>query len=77
MIRCDIHAPHSAEERMRTRIRRDLSTFGRDVSFELRDREIVLTGVVGSYYQKQMAQESLRRIEGVGRIDNQLAVVAR
>lgn len=35
---------------------------------------VVLRGLVGSYYQKQMAQEALRGLEGVDEIDNQLEV---
>jgi osmotically-inducible protein OsmY len=35
---------------------------------------VVLKGSVQSFYQKQMAQESIRRIDGVERIDNLLEV---
>lgn len=35
---------------------------------------VVLRGTVGSYFQKQMAQEALRHLEGVERIDNLLEV---
>ena len=35
---------------------------------------VVLRGVVNSYYTKQMAQETLRRVEGVERIENHLEV---
>jgi osmotically-inducible protein OsmY len=35
---------------------------------------IVLSGKVGTYFQKQMAQEVVRRIEGVEQIDNCLEV---
>jgi len=35
---------------------------------------IVLTGTVGSYYEKQMAQESLRGMAGITSIDNSLEV---
>jgi osmotically-inducible protein OsmY len=42
----------------------------------LRGEDVVLTGRVQSYFQKQMAQESLRRIEGVGRIVNNLEVIS-
>lgn len=35
---------------------------------------ITLEGVVRSFYQKQMAQESLRNLEGVSAIENQLEV---
>ena len=35
---------------------------------------ITLQGTVNSFYQKQMAQESLRDVEGVSEIENQLEV---
>ena len=35
---------------------------------------MVLKGTVNSYFQKQMAQEAIRRIDGVELIDNQLEV---
>ena len=35
---------------------------------------VVVRGRVGSYYQKQMAQEALLRIEGVEELENQLEV---
>ena len=47
---------------------------GRKVHFEAQQGKIVLRGVVGSYYQKQMAQETLRSVEGVHQIENLLQV---
>ena len=38
---------------------------------------IVLTGTVGSYYQKQIAQEALRDVVGVTSIDNSIEVCWR
>lgn len=35
---------------------------------------VVLKGVVRSYFQKQMAQEAVRHIDGVQCIDNELEV---
>lgn len=35
---------------------------------------VILQGEVQSYYEKQLAQEVIRRIEGVERVENQLAV---
>jgi osmotically-inducible protein OsmY len=35
---------------------------------------VVVRGTVETYYQKQMAQEIVRRVEGVQKIDNQLEV---
>lgn len=44
------------------------------VQLETQDGRVILKGTVKSYFQKQMAQESLRRIEGVEEIENQLQV---
>ena len=46
----------------------------RTLQFELRAGRIVLRGIVGSYYQKQIAQEVVRKVDGVERIENQLQV---
>jgi osmotically-inducible protein OsmY len=49
---------------------------GRKVRVELRENEVVLSGVLGSYFHKQMAQESVLSIHGVRRVDNQIEVVS-
>ncbi len=41
---------------------------------EAADGRVVLRGTVTSYYQKQMAQEALRDVEGVDAIENELEV---
>jgi osmotically-inducible protein OsmY len=46
----------------------------RNLRFETEEGRVVLRGTVRSYYQKQMAQEALRRLEGVERIENHLEV---
>src|ERR1700722_16175500 len=46
----------------------------RQVRFETQEGDVVLRGTVSSYYHKQMAQEVLRRVDGVRRIENQLEV---
>ena len=48
---------------------------GRKLRFEAAHGRIVLRGVVRSYFQKQMAQEAIRRVEGVEDILNQLEVM--
>jgi osmotically-inducible protein OsmY len=47
---------------------------GRQLYFETDQGKVVLRGTVGTYYQKQMAQEMVRSIEGVDHIENQLEV---
>jgi osmotically-inducible protein OsmY len=46
----------------------------RNLRFETSEGRVVLHGTVASYYQKQMAQEAIRRVEGVAEIHNQLEV---
>ena len=43
-------------------------------SVEAADGRVVLKGSVGSFFQKQMAQEAIRRVDGVQLIDNLLEV---
>ena len=47
---------------------------GRSLRFETDGGRVILQGMVKSYFQKQMAQEVVRRVEGVERIDNHLEV---
>ncbi len=46
----------------------------RNLQVETQEGRVVLRGTVKSYYHKQMAQEALRRVEGVDEIENQLEV---
>ncbi len=46
----------------------------RKLHFEAREGRVTLRGTVSSYYQKQLAQEALRRVDGVHEIENQLEV---
>ncbi|REK12303.1 MAG: BON domain-containing protein [Planctomycetota bacterium] len=46
----------------------------RNLKFEARDGRIILRGTVSTYYQKLMAQEALRRLDGVEEIENHLEV---
>jgi osmotically-inducible protein OsmY len=48
--------------------------FGRKLGYETDSGTVVLKGTVNSYFQKQMAQEAIRRVDGVEQIDNQLEV---
>lgn len=49
---------------------------GKNLRFEVQEDSVVLRGIVRSYYQKQLVQESLRTVSGVSRITNELEVVA-
>lgn len=49
---------------------------GRRLRIEAEAGRVVLHGTVQSYFQKQMAQEALRRVDGVEGIENRLIVSA-
>ncbi|MFZ5832874.1 MAG: BON domain-containing protein [Planctomycetota bacterium] len=60
------------------RVHRALSTnpyLGRrKLRLETHEGSVVLRGIVDTYFQKQMAQEALRQVEGVDQIVNELEV---
>lgn len=66
----------SLTERVNHALRRDPQLARRDLRCETLAGKIRLTGVVQSYYQKQMAQEVIRRIDGVEQVENNLEVAA-
>lgn len=68
--RFDMHAL------VETALSRSAHLSGKNLRIEIHEEEIVIRGVVRSYYQKQLAQESVKSIEGVGRIMNEIEVVA-
>ncbi len=47
---------------------------GRNLRFETSEGRVALHGTVRSFYQKQMAQESLKGLDGVAQVDNHLEV---
>ena len=46
----------------------------RRVNIKTESGRVTLNGTVHSFFEKQMAQEALRKIEGVESIENQLEV---
>ncbi len=47
----------------------------RKLRFETQEGRVILRGEVSTFFQKQMAQESLKQIEGVDEISNELEVI--
>ena len=47
---------------------------GKQLRFETEEGRVTLRGVVHTYFQKQMAQEAIRHIDGVAEIANELKV---
>ena len=66
--------PAKLDERVQTALLKHANVPQRNLRFESSDGRVTLHGTVHSYYQKQMAQEALRRLEGVQTIDNQIEV---
>jgi osmotically-inducible protein OsmY len=48
----------------------------RKLRLETQEGRVTLRGEVDSFFQKQMAQEAIRRLDGVREIQNELEVVA-
>lgn len=69
-----VHPPESLSDRIHLVLSTSPFLRGREVRFALNDSEVVLSGRVRSYFQKQMAQESLRGLEGLGTVRNEIAV---
>lgn len=61
-------------DRLHEALHRNPHLFGRKLGFAADSGVVVLTGTVNSYFEKQMAQEAIRRIDGVALIDNRLQV---
>lgn len=74
------HAPHTATtvDRLSDRLAEALTSnphvHHSNLGLAAEKGVVVLTGKVNSYFQKQMAQEAIRRVDGVDHIDNQLEV---
>ncbi len=72
--------PHEIGPHLRAEVHRALAHNpyfpGRNLRVELRDNDVVLSGVLGSYFQKQMAQESVLSVDGVRRVHNEIRVVS-
>lgn len=65
----------SLSERVDSALQTSPHLSGRRWRFETEGNRIVLHGEVGTFFQKQMAQEVVRRVAGVEQIDNCLEVI--
>ena len=63
----------SAIDRLRSR----LGPGGNEVSCDYRNSVLYLCGWCNSFYEKQIAQEAVRSVDGVSRIVNRIRVVSR
>ena len=62
------------DDRVFTALERNPYVARRSLRFETSDGCVTLQGVVHTYFQKQMAQEAIRHVDGVNEIANELEV---
>ena len=67
---------HHIRDQIRSVLARSPYFSGRNLEIDVHADDVVLRGVVPSYYQKQMAQETIRSIEGGRQIRNELEVMS-
>jgi osmotically-inducible protein OsmY len=65
------------DDRVLTALERNPYLSNRTLRFETSSGRVTLRGVVGTYFQKQMAQEAIRYVDGVSEITNELEVCWR
>lgn len=62
------------DDRVLTALERNPYIARRNLRFETSAGRVTLRGVVNTYFQKQMAQEAIRHVDGVDEITNELEV---
>tara|TARA_R110002095_G_scaffold212584_3_gene202016 strand:- start:55 stop:321 length:267 start_codon:yes stop_codon:yes gene_type:complete len=65
---------HQLNELVKHAISTSIMIANQNVQYEIEQEEVVLTGIVKSYYEKQVAQESVSRVKGVRQVHNRLIV---
>ncbi len=61
-------------ERLDAAISSNPHLFGRELHCSSEAGHVTISGEVNSFYQKQMAQEAIRHVDGVQGIENRLEV---
>ena len=69
-------AEQSLAERIYTVLERSAFFDGRRVRLDIVDGRVVVSGVLPSYYQKQMVHQHLADIPGVGEVRDEIEVMA-
>ena len=67
--------PTTLDNRVAQALQRSPHLTGHQLRPRTRDGHVVLHGSVRTFFEKQMAQEAIRRIDGVQRIANELVVL--
>ncbi|EDL59270.1 BON domain-containing protein [Gimesia maris] len=69
-----IDRAHQLSELIKQAISTSVLVANQNVQYQIEQEQVVLTGIVNSYYAKQLAQESVSRIQGVRQVHNRLTV---
>ncbi|QDV19484.1 BON domain protein [Gimesia panareensis] len=69
-----IDRAHQLDELIRHAISQSSLVARQNVQYRIEQEQVFLTGIVNSYYEKQLAQESIGRIQGVRQVHNRLNV---
>jgi len=69
-------AEQSLAERIHTALERSAFFDGRRITLDIVDGSVIVSGVLPSYYQKQMVRQHLTGIPGVAEIRDELEVMA-
>jgi osmotically-inducible protein OsmY len=70
----EIQLDERFEEKVSSALRQNPHLQTRNLRFEANEGRVTLRGQVNSWYQKQMAQETLLRLDGIDRVENHLEV---
>ncbi|QDU78327.1 BON domain protein [Polystyrenella longa] len=65
---------HSLHELAHNAIVSNPYFFGQKIKVDVRGEDVILRGMVNTYYQKQLAQETVLDIEGVHSVQNEIDV---
>ncbi|MFH1302727.1 MAG: BON domain-containing protein [Planctomycetota bacterium] len=65
---------HQLNELVKHAISTSIMIASQNVQYEIEQEQVFLTGIVNSYYEKQVAQESVSRVKGVRQVHNRLIV---
>jgi len=65
---------HQLSQLVKHAISNSIMIASQNIQYEIEQEQVILTGIVNSYYEKQVAQESVSRVNGVGQVQNRLIV---
>ncbi len=74
MSAIELPAQTPLEEKVLDALERNPRLANRQLRFEAEEGRVTLRGSVRTYFEKQIAQETIRRIDGIQQICNELEV---